>query len=368
MTRQTNLRKPAATRRMLAVGGRMGAGIIAEGRKYGMDGAIVDIDPGVLKSPCDHFRVPGYASIEEALAAHDDFAGAYIATPNHTHAELALKLAPLNIPVFMEKPLGINEAECRRVVDAYARSRGWLQIDFEYRFSPIYAHAAEIVHSGELGELRSLHVEYTVGPYRPSQGWRLDPAKAGGIFAEKLCHFVDLIRFWTRSEFASIAVTAAPRAMDYYHPDTTDFVVAQYWMENGVYAHLMHTHGSTALPQDDKNQEPDWTEYGHRLAVYLNTALGCVHLDIWKRTITVIRRDPEADQAPRIIRRVDYQHMPFMASHHDMSGMLKDFARRVHEGAGPRLPLADSHRTMLAVFECDRRYQRACRQANRHRG
>jgi hypothetical protein len=60
----------------------------------------------------------------------------------------------------------------------------------------------------------------------------------------------------------------------------------------------------------------------------------------------------------------DYRHLPFMASHHDMAGMLKDFVRRVHEGAGPRLPLEDSFKTMLAVEACDRLYFEACRKAN----
>lgn len=365
--RKTNTRAGIRRRiagRVLGVGAGMGAGIVAEGRRYGLAGALVDPNAELLKRQCAHFDVPGYATLDKALAAHDDWAGAYIATPNHTHAALAIRLAPLGIPVFMEKPLGINAEECRRVLAAYAKSKGWLQLDFEYRFSPLYHHAAEILHAGELGDLRSIHIEYTVGNYRPSYGWRLDPAKAGGIFSEKLCHFIDLIRFWTRSEFAGIQVTAAPRAMDYYHPLTTDFVVAQFTMENGAYVHLMHTHGATALPQDAHNQEPDWSEYGHRLCVYLNTVGGCIHIDIWKRTITVIRRDPDDDQAPRIIRRVDYKHLPFMASHHDMAGMLKDFVRRVHTGEGPRLPIADSAKSMLAVFECDRQYERACRRVN----
>ncbi len=347
-------------RRLLAVGAGMGAGLIAQGKQYGMPGVLVDPNPELLKRQSERYGAPGYASLDEALAAHSDWAGAYIATPNHTHAELAIRLAPLGIPVFMEKPLGVNEDECKRVLEAYKKSDGWLQLDFEYRFSPLYRTAAEILHSGELGELRSIHIEYTVGNYRPSYGWRLDPAKAGGIFCEKLCHFLDLIRFWSRSDFASIQVSTAPRAMDYYHPLTSDFIVAQFSMASGAFVHLMHTHGSTAIPPDARNQEPDWSEYGHRTCVYLNTSKGCVHIDVWKRTITVIRRDPEDDQTPRIIRRIDFKHMPFMAVHHDMAGMLKDFTRRVYSGEGPRLPIEDSAKTMMAVFECDRQYERAC--------
>ena len=351
-------------KRMLAVGGYMASGIVHHGRRYGMDGAIVEINPEVRAKISDSMGIPGYATIAEALDAHDDYVGAYIATPNHTHAELAVALAPVGIPVFMEKPLGINEEQCRQVVEAYRKSKGWLQIDFEYRFSPLYAYPEEILRSGELGELRSIYVEYTVGNYLPSYGWRLDPDKAGGMFSEKLCHFVDLFRFWSNSEFADVRVTAGPKAMDYYHERSTDNLVAQYRMESGVFVNLIHTHGSTALPIKEQEGMEDWTEFGHRLCVYLNTTQGCLHIDIWKRRLTVIRRDESDNMAPRIIRRVDYRHLPFMASHHDMAGMIKDFARRVHEGAGPRLSLEDSYRTMLAVFECDRQLEQAALEAN----
>ena len=352
------------SRRVLAVGAGMALGIIEEGRKYGMDGALVEIVPDRRKRAADRLGVPGYETIQQALAAHDDFVGAYIATPNDTHAELAVALAPLNIPVFMEKPLGINQEQCRRVVDAYRNSKGWLQIDFEYRFSPLYAHAAEILDSGEAGELRSIYAEYTVGPYPPSHGWRLDPDKAGGMFCEKLCHFIDLFRFWSHGEYAEIRVDAGPNGLDYYADNSTDNIVAQFVMDSGVFANLIHTHGSTALPAGRPTQQTDWTEYGHRLAVYLNTTVGCIRIDIWTQTITVIRRDPDDEMAPRIVRRVDFKHTDFMASHHDMIGMVKDFTRRVHEGSGPRLPLEDSYKTMLAVFECDRQLQESARRAN----
>ena len=351
------------SRRILGVG-NMGAGAIPFGRDHGMDGVFVDIDPRCREAVAEKMCVPVYQTLDEALARHDDIVGAYVATPSHTHAEIAVRLAALNIPVFMEKPLGINQAECDAVRDAYARSKGWLQLDFEYRFSPLYAHAGETLHSGELGELRSIYMEYTVGPYGPDQGWRLDPAKCGGLFAEKLCHLVDLLRFWSRSEPAQVQVTAGPKSIPHYDPRGTDNLVAQFVMDSGVFAHLLHTHGSTAVPIHGRQHEADWTEYGHRLAAYLNTTEGCIRIDIWTRTITVIRRDGEHEMTPRIVRQVSYRHIPFNTAHHDMSGMVKDFVRRVHEHAGPRLPLEDSYKTMCIVCQCDRQLMESSLRAN----
>ena len=350
--------------RLLSIGANMGTSLLRLGMPLGMDGAIVEINPQTREKSARQYGVPGYETLSEALAAHDDWAGAYIATPNHTHAQFAIDLSRLGIPVFMEKPLGINPAECDQVMKAYARSKGWLQLDFEYRFSPLYQHAAEILHSGEVGELRSINAEYTVGNYAPSYGWRLDPQKAGGMFAEKLCHFIDLFRFWSQSEYADINVSASPKSIAYYDSNSTDNLVALFRMKNGISASLFHTHGSTAVPHREQEETAHWEDCGHRLAVYLNTTEGCIRIDIWKRHITVIRRDPADNMTPKIIRRIDYSALPFMESHHDINGMVRDFVHRVKHGLGPRLLLADSYRTMQAVFECDRQLLSSCRSAN----
>lgn len=351
------------SRRMLGVG-NMGAGAIRCARHYGMDGAFVDIDPARRESITRTLDIPSYTSLDEALAAHDDWAGAYIATPNHTHAEMAIRLAPLGIPVLMEKPLGVNREECDRVVAAWRDSAGWLQIDFEYRFSALYEHAGRILDSGEMGELRSVYFEYTRGGWSPDHGWRLDPEHAGGLFCENLCHVVDLFRFWTHSEPAEMQVVPGPRGIPHYSEETTDNLTAHFVMESGVLCNLVHTHGSVAMPLKGRQDEADWREYGHRLACYLNTTLGCIRIDVWDCSLTLIVRDPADACTPRIRRQISYRHIPFNEAHHDMSGMVRDFVRRVHEGAGPRLDMEDSYKTMLAVFECDRQLREKSAAAN----
>lgn len=351
--------------RMLAVGGGMAVGIIRLGTPLGYSGAVVEIDADRRQLLAEKHGLAVYETIDEALAAHDDYVAAYIATPNDTHAQFALKLAPLGIPVFMEKPLGITAEQCRQVVEAYRQGKGWLQIDFEYRFSPMYRQAGEILHSGEVGELRSIYAEYTRGGYTlDTQPWRLDPDRSGGDFAEKLCHLLDLFRYYSASEFDDIRVTAGPRGAQFYHEQTSDNLSAQFLMQSGVFVNLVHTHGSVALPPDRAPQDINWAEYGHRTAMYLNTTGGCIRIDIWPQTVTVIARDENHAMKPRVVRRLDYKLMPFMASHHDMSGMLRDFVQRVHAGQGPRLPAEDSLKTMLAVFEADRQLRESATAAN----
>lgn len=353
-------------RYVLAIGGGIASMALEWADRLKLPGILVETDPVRREKIATTFKALSYADLAGALKAHGhELLCAYIATPNHTHAPIAIQLARYGIPVMMEKPLGVNTKECKAVLAAYQKSKGWLQIDFEYRFSPLYARAHEIIQSGEIGSLRSIYFEYTVGPYLPSYGWRLDPKNSGGMFPEKLCHIVDLFRFWSGSEPASIHVSCGPRSIGYYHPDMPDQLCAQYHMRNGVYANLIHTHGSVANPIPAQEGAEDWSEFGHRLTAYLNTTEGAISLDIWKRSLTVIRRDPYDDMLPRIIRRIDFKNMPFMESHHDMFGNVGDFVKRAKAGQGPRLRAEDSYLTMKATFDSENALQKAARKAEK---
>ena len=60
-----------------------------------------------------------YASAEELLAAADELDGIMIGTRCNLHTEMALKVAPTELPLFLEKPVAITFDEVRRLDAAY---------------------------------------------------------------------------------------------------------------------------------------------------------------------------------------------------------------------------------------------------------
>jgi predicted dehydrogenase len=61
------------------------------------------------------------------LAEIDSIDAVYLATPNHLHYEMALHFLNKKIPVFCEKPLGVNPRQVKEMIDASKQNHTLLQ-------------------------------------------------------------------------------------------------------------------------------------------------------------------------------------------------------------------------------------------------
>ncbi len=123
-----------------------------------------------------------------------------ICTPNDSHAEIAVAALEAGKMVICEKPLAMNAAEARRMVDAATRSGRPTMVSFNYRRVPAVALAKQLVDEGRLGRIfhyRALYLQdWTINPDLPQGGdtlWRLDADAAGsGVTGDLLAHAIDL--------------------------------------------------------------------------------------------------------------------------------------------------------------------------------
>jgi len=115
--------------------------------------AVCDPNAARLKEIGDRFNVPSrYASADEMLAAEKlDAVG--IATPNKFHCPLSLRALAAGCHVFCEKPMAMNAREARRMIDAAAKARKRLMINFSYRFLEQSTALKKEVESGILGDV-----------------------------------------------------------------------------------------------------------------------------------------------------------------------------------------------------------------------
>jgi predicted dehydrogenase len=121
----------------------------------------------------------------------------HVLTPNALHAEPSIAAARAGKHVVCEKPLGLDVAESRRMLDV-AREAGVVHCcAFNYRFVPAVRRARDLIASGALGDIRHFR-----GTYRQSWGagggdvWRFDAATAGaGALGDLASHTLDLARY-----------------------------------------------------------------------------------------------------------------------------------------------------------------------------
>lgn len=164
----------------------------------------------VLKAVCGRNRARaeafqqtwGYESVEtdwRKLIEREDINVVDIASPNDTHAEIAIAAAQAGKAILCEKPLGRNAAESKSIVEAAEKARVPNMVWYNYRRAPAVALAKELVTGGRLGRIFHYRAKFlqdwTISKDLPQGGealWRLDAQVAGsGVTGDLLAHCID---------------------------------------------------------------------------------------------------------------------------------------------------------------------------------
>src|SRR5579884_1887042 len=144
----------------------------------------------------------GYESVEtdwRRLAASPDIDLIDIASPNDTHAEIAIAAAKAGKIVMCEKPLGRNAAEARAMTEAAEAAGVANSVWYNYRRVPAVTLAKQLIDEGRLGRVFHYRAKFlqdwTISADLPQGGeglWRLDVAVAGsGVTGDLLAHCID---------------------------------------------------------------------------------------------------------------------------------------------------------------------------------
>lgn len=115
-------------------------------------------------------------SIDEFL--HHDINGVILATPVHTHGELAQRILERGFDLLIEKPLATSEAVARSLVDYATNQDLVLMIGHTFLYSPAVQVIRDRVQHGELGDihyLMSTRVNLGIHQSTASVMWDLAP-------------------------------------------------------------------------------------------------------------------------------------------------------------------------------------------------
>ena len=144
----------------------------------------------------------GYESVEtdwKALLARPDIDAVDICTPNNLHKEIAIAAAQAGKAILCEKPLAMNAAEGREMVDAVEKAGVANIVWYNYRRIPAVTLAKQLIDEGRLGRVFHYRAnflqDWTISEDLPQGGealWRLDAAAAGsGVTGDLLAHCID---------------------------------------------------------------------------------------------------------------------------------------------------------------------------------
>lgn len=166
-----------------------------------------------------------YKSVE-AIADDADIDFVIIATPPNVRLELIAPLAKAGKHILLEKPIGRTAEEAQQIVDLCEQAGVTLGIVFQHRARSASMIAAQMVRSGELGELGL--VEMNV-PWWREQAYYDEPGRGtyerdgGGVLISQAIHTIDLGLSLTGPVNS---VRAMAKTTKFHQMESEDFVVA----------------------------------------------------------------------------------------------------------------------------------------------
>lgn len=117
----------------------------------------------------------------------------YIPLPNTLHKKWVFKTLEQNKHILCEKPLGINAAEVKEMIQKAEQESCILIEGFMYRYQPFIKKLKEIIEK-EIGELRFLDINLCYKSTRPDDDIRFNKEIGGGSLYDVGCYTVDLAR------------------------------------------------------------------------------------------------------------------------------------------------------------------------------
>jgi predicted dehydrogenase len=197
----------------------------------------------------------------------------YISTPPGAHLEYTIMAAKAGKPVYVEKPMARNYAECQEMISACKKAGVPLFVAYYRRGHERFLKIKELLDSGVIGEVRMV----SSTQYQPVKKeimdvetlpWRVQPElSGGGLFFDLASHTLDILDFLL-GPITSVQAFASNQA-GYYSAE--DIVTGTYQFESGV--HGVGNWCFTAFEYVDENViigskgKITFSTFGHNLGI-----------------------------------------------------------------------------------------------------
>ena len=286
---------------------------------------------------------------------HSDFKLAFVTASNDAHKPVALDLIRAGKAVVLEKPIATTLEDSIQVVKASIRHRTFLQIGFEARYSKLYTGVKDWIDDGLLGDVINTHCTYICSEFHKKNSWRNRISTGGSMFGEKLCHYVDLPRWWIGSEVSEVYTLAAPNVVPYY--EVHDNYHCSYKFENGAVSHLTFVMYLAQTFDGDplENYVTQQMDDGHELRYLVMGTRGAAETDVFGRRL---RRweygDTPECMTSKLVESASWGDKDDHRYFHDTTTQALDVVNRVLRGDDPFTDPEDSLRTMIVVDAAER--------------
>ena len=198
--------------------------------------AVMRRNAGLAEDYARRHSVPRWYSDADQLIADPEVDAVYVATPPSSHKQYALAAARAGKPVYVEKPMALNAAECDEMIEACRQAGVPLWVAYYRRAQPKFLAVRDLLAAGEVGDMRFARVLLQRVPVAAeadpaSRTWRFAPeVSGGGHLLDMGSHMLDLLDFFLGPVQTAQGIAASQAGL---YP-AEDSVVANLAFERGV--------------------------------------------------------------------------------------------------------------------------------------
>jgi predicted dehydrogenase len=180
--------------------------------------------------------VPRWYDNADALINDPEVDAVYVATPPGSHREVVQAVARAGKPVYVEKPMALDHAECLAMIDACQRAGVPLFVAYYRRALPRFRKIKELIEAGAIGQPRAASISLSRTPPEDLDPadlpWRYLPEIAGGgLLADLACHILDFLDY-ALGPIQQVEGHASNQAGQY---PAEDIVSGSFVFENGTH-------------------------------------------------------------------------------------------------------------------------------------
>jgi len=173
---------------------------------------VADEVPGRAEAAAAQYGFASAALDWRAAVADPRVEAVSVTAPNFLHREIGAAVAAAGKHLWIEKPVGLSEADAAAVRDAVAAAGVRSAVGFNYRWAPAVQAARRLLADGAVGEVESIRVrllsDYAADP-TGALSWRYSRERGGaGVLGDLASHGVDLARYLVGDLAAVVADTA----------------------------------------------------------------------------------------------------------------------------------------------------------------
>jgi predicted dehydrogenase len=162
--------------------------------------AVMRRNAALAEDYAHRHKVPKFYSNADDLINDKDINAVYVATPPGSHAEYAIASIKAGKPVYIEKPMAVNYAECQKINEASEKHNVPVFVAYYRRALPGFLKVKELIEGGSIGKVRFVQLQLFKAPSEDEKSgklsWRVDPeVSGGGHFFDLASHQLDYLDY-----------------------------------------------------------------------------------------------------------------------------------------------------------------------------